>query len=53
VSKTQEQLRENADSSRAVIRLLPAFSPSNLPMVAYMDLLQPRINGTSDGTNFN
>jgi hypothetical protein len=53
VSKTQEQLRENADSSRAVIRLLPAFSPSNLPMVAYMDLLQPRISGTSDETNFN
>ncbi|WNB74112.1 flagellar transcriptional regulator FlhD [Methylomonas koyamae] len=48
---TQEQLRQHADSSRAVIRLLPVFAPSNLPMVAYLDLLQPCISETSDETN--
>ncbi|WGS85145.1 flagellar transcriptional regulator FlhD [Methylomonas sp. UP202] len=48
---TQEQLREHADSSRAVIRLLPVFTPSNLPMVAYLDLLQPCISDTSNEPN--
>ncbi len=48
---TQEQIRQHADSSRAVIRLLPVFAPSNLPMVAYLDLLQPCISGTSNETN--
>ncbi|WP_230874573.1 flagellar transcriptional regulator FlhD [Methylomonas sp. LL1] len=48
---TQEQLRERAESSRAVIQLLPVYAPSNLPMVAYVDLLQPNITGTADETN--
>ncbi|MDT4291577.1 flagellar transcriptional regulator FlhD [Methylomonas sp. MO1] len=48
---TQEQLREHAESSRAVIQLLPVYVPSNLPMVAYVDLLQPCITGTADETN--
>lgn len=48
---TQEQLRENAESSRAVIQLLPVRTPSNLPIVAYLDLLQPCTSGTSDETN--
>jgi len=48
---TQEQLREHAESSRAVIRLLPVFAPSNLPMAAYVDLLQPCITGTACETN--
>jgi len=48
---TQEQLREHAESSRAVIQLLPVYAPSNLPMVAYVDLLQPNITGTADKTN--
>jgi hypothetical protein len=48
---TQEQLREHAESSRAVIQLLPVYAPSNLPMVAYVNLLQPCITGTADETN--
>ena len=48
---TQEQLREHAESSRAVIQLLPIYTPSNLPMIAYVDLLQPCITGTEDETN--
>ena len=48
---TQEQLRVHAESSRAVIRLLPVYAPSNLPMVAYVNLLQPCITGTADETN--
>jgi hypothetical protein len=48
---TQEQLREHAESSRAVIQLLPVYAPSNLPMVAYVDLLQPNITVTADETN--
>lgn len=48
---TQEQLREHAESSRAVIQLLPVYVPSNLPMVAYVDLLQPCITGTACETN--
>ena len=48
---TQERLRERAESSRAVIQLLPVYAPSNLPMVAYVDLLQPNITGTADETN--
>ncbi len=48
---TQEQLREHAESSRAVIQLLPVYAPSNLPMVAYVDLLQLNITGTADETN--
>ncbi|WGS84116.1 flagellar transcriptional regulator FlhD [Methylomonas sp. UP202] len=50
-SMTQQQLREHAKSSRAVIQLLPVYAPSNLPMVAYVDLLQPNITGTADKTN--
>ncbi len=45
---TQQQLREHAESSRAVIQLLPVYAPSNLPMVAYVDLLQPCITGAAD-----
>ncbi|MGZ4959142.1 MAG: flagellar transcriptional regulator FlhD [Methylomonas sp.] len=41
---TQEQLHEHAESSRAVIQLLPVYAPGNLPMVAYVDLLQPTIS---------
>ncbi|MGZ0079969.1 flagellar transcriptional regulator FlhD [Methylomonas sp. Kb3] len=48
---TQEQLREHAESSRAVIQLLPVYTPSNLPLVAYVDLLQPCITRTADETN--
>ncbi|WAR45957.1 flagellar transcriptional regulator FlhD [Methylomonas rapida] len=48
---TQERLRERAESSRAVIQLLPVYAPSNLPMVAYVDLLQPNITGTANETN--
>ncbi|WP_231890200.1 flagellar transcriptional regulator FlhD [Methylomonas methanica] len=48
---TQEQLREHAESSRAVIQLLPVYVPSNLPMVAYVNLLQPCITGTADASN--
>gem|GEM_PF-838942 len=48
---TQEQLREHAESSRAVIQLLPVYAPSNLPMVAYVDLLQPNITEPADKTN--
>lgn len=48
---TQEQLREHAESSRAVIQLLPVYVPSNLPMVAYVNLLQPCITGTADETH--
>ena len=50
-SMTQEKLREHAESSRAVIQLLPVYAPSNLPMVAYMDLLQPCITGAADETH--
>ncbi|OAH97907.1 hypothetical protein A1353_22365 [Methylomonas methanica] len=45
---TQQQLREHAKSSRAVIQLLPVYAPSNLPMVAYVDLLQPCITGAAE-----
>ncbi|WP_225893043.1 MULTISPECIES: flagellar transcriptional regulator FlhD [unclassified Methylomonas] len=48
---TQQQLREHAESSRAVIQLLPVYVPSNLPTVAYVDLLQPCITGTADETH--
>ncbi|TCV86099.1 transcriptional activator FlhD [Methylomonas methanica] len=50
-SMTQQQLREHAESSRAVIHLLPVYAPSNLPTVAYVDLLQPCITGTADETH--
>ncbi|OAI09321.1 FlhC family transcriptional regulator [Methylomonas methanica] len=45
---TQQQLREHAKSSRAVIQLLPVYASSNLPMVAYVDLLQPCITGAAE-----
>lgn len=38
-----EQLRDQSESSRAVIQLLPIFVPSGVSMGAYVDLLQPFI----------
>lgn len=40
---TLEHLRNQAESSRAVIRLLPVFIPSGVSMRTYVDLLQPLV----------
>ncbi|NOV30764.1 MULTISPECIES: flagellar transcriptional regulator FlhD [Methylomonas] len=40
---TLEHLREQAESSRAVIQLLPVFVPSGLAMGTYVELFQPCI----------
>ncbi|MDT4332696.1 flagellar transcriptional regulator FlhD [Methylomonas sp. MS20] len=45
---TLEQLRDQAESSRAVIRLLPIFVPNGVSMGAYVDLLQPLVSERSD-----
>ncbi len=45
---TLEHLREQAESSRAVIQLLPVFVPSGVSMGTYVDLLQPFIPGRTD-----
>ena len=42
---TLEHLREQAESSRAVIQLLPVFIPSDLAMSTYVDLLEPCVSG--------
>jgi hypothetical protein len=43
-----EQLRDQAESSRAVIQLLPIFVPSGVSMGAYVDLLQPLVSERTD-----
>ncbi|BBL57458.1 flagellar transcriptional regulator FlhD [Methylomonas koyamae] len=45
---TLEHLRDQAESSRAVIRLLPFFVPSGVSMGTYVDLLQPLVLGRTD-----
>ncbi|PKD40048.1 hypothetical protein CWO84_12405 [Methylomonas sp. Kb3] len=45
---TLDRLREQAESSRAVIQLLPVYAPSGVSMGTYADLLQPFIPGWTD-----
>ena len=45
---TLDHLRQHAESSRAVIRLLPHFVPSGIAMGTYVDLFQPCIPERSD-----
>lgn len=45
---TLEQIRERAESSRAVIQLWPVIAPTLLSMSTYVDLLQPSTPGRTD-----
>ena len=48
---TLEHLREQAESSRAVIQLLPVFVPNGVSMGTYVDLFQPCIPERTDENN--
>ncbi len=45
---TLEHLRDQAESSRAVIQLLPVYVPSGISMSTYVDLLQPLVLERTD-----